>query len=59
MDNDTKEILTKLTELSREQTQRVGRIERTLGTLIAWQYREFGENGVKQLLEMLEPPKGE
>jgi len=56
MDNEPKDPLIELIELFREQTQRVGRIERTLGTLISWISPEFGENGVKQLLEMLEPP---
>lgn len=32
---------------------RVGRIEDTLQTMIGWQMREYGEEGVQQLLDIL------
>jgi len=46
-------ILEELQTQLKERDVKIKNLEKTLSTCIAWQTREFGEQGVNQLLQML------
>ena len=47
-------IIEEMHDQIKQRDSRIDRLENTLKTCIAWQAREFGQEGVNQLLKMLE-----